>query len=242
MTRPRKFGAALVAVLAAGIVAGAAPARRPNILWLVGENLTHDLGSYGANNVHTPNLDAPAAQGVRFTRVFATNPTCAPSRSAFFTGMYQTTTDTHHMRSHRDDDFRLPPGVRLVTHWLRDAGYFTASLKTIGGRAVGTGKLDLNFVNEGPLYHAGADDWSALSGKQPFFAVINSHEIEYDIYDRQSAKKERVKWAGEDEHEKHDARLVRHFRVVSELNLKRGQGSDRKKCPRCRGGGTADGV
>jgi arylsulfatase A-like enzyme len=71
-------------VLAAG---AAAPVRRPNILWLVGENLTHDLGSYGAKNVRTPHLDALAAGGVRYTRVFATNPTCAPSRSAFFVGM-----------------------------------------------------------------------------------------------------------------------------------------------------------
>ena len=97
---------------------------------------------------------------MRFTRVFATNPACAPSRSAFFTGMYQTTTDTHPMRSHRNDAFRLPAGVRPITHWLRDAGYFTANIKTIGDRSVGTGKLDLNFVNEGPIYQS--DDWYAL--------------------------------------------------------------------------------
>ncbi len=179
-----------------------AAAAQPNILWLVGENLSHDLGCYGAKNVSTPHLDALAAGGVRFTRAFATNPACAPSRSAFFTGLYQTTTDTHPMRSHRDDGFRLPPGVRPITHWLRDAGYYTANLKTIGPLAIGTGKLDLNFTQEGPIYHPGSDDWSALAGKRPFFAVINSHEMEYDIYDRQTFKKDRVKWVGEDEHEK----------------------------------------
>jgi len=175
----------------------AAP-KQPNILWLVGENIKLDLGCYGEKLVHTPNLDRLAAEGVRYTRVFSTNPACAPSRSAFFTGMYQTTTDTHHMRSHRDDDFRLPPGVRPITHRLCDAGYFTANIKTIGERNVGTGKLDLNFVNEGPIYES--DDWSVLKSRQPFFAVINSHEVEYDIYDRQSAKKARVEWAGEREH------------------------------------------
>lgn len=192
----------LLLVLAVSISHGAEE-RRPNILWLVGENLTpQDLGSYGAKQVRTPHLDVLAAQGVRYTHVFATNPACAPSRSAFFTGMYQTTTDTHHMRSHRDDDFRLPQGVRPIPHRLRDVGYYTANLKTIGPLAIGTGKLDLNFVNEGPIYHPGSDDWSWLTGKRPFFAVVNSHENEYDIYDRQSAKKERVKWVGEDEHEK----------------------------------------
>lgn len=173
---------------------------KPNILWLVGENISHDLACYGAKDVHTPNLDALAATGVRYTRAFCTNPACAPSRSAFFTGMYQTTTGTHNMRSHRDDDFHLPDGVRPVTHRLRDAGWFTANIKTVNGASVGTGKLDLNFVNEGPIYDANSGDWNTLKGRQPFFAVVNSHEVEYDIYDRQSAKKERVEWVGEREH------------------------------------------
>lgn len=178
-------------------------ADKPNILWLVGENLTHDLGCYGAKDVHTPHLDRLASEGVRYTRVFATNPACAPSRSAFFTGMYQTSTDTQHMRSHREDAFRLPEGVRPVTHRLRDAGYYTANIKTVNGESVGTGKLDLNFVNEGPIYHENSVDWSTLKTKQPFFAVVNSEESEYDIYDRQSAKKERVEWVGEREHLQH---------------------------------------
>ena len=172
--------------------------QRPNIVWIVAENLKLDLGCYGAKNVQTPNLDGLAARGVRFTRVFATGPVCATSRSAFMTGMYQTTTDTHHMRSHRDDDFRLPPGVRPLTHRLKDAGYFTANIKTIDDKIVGTGKLDLNFVNEGPIYDSG--EWAELKTHQPFFAQINTPEAEYDIYDRKSASKPRVEWVGEREH------------------------------------------
>lgn len=200
---PKQFALAALLALAPCLVAAPAPAeaKRPNILWLVGENITHDLGCYGEKNVRTPNLDRLAAAGVRYTRVFATNPACAPSRSAFMVGMYQTSTDTHHMRSHRSDDFRLPPGVRPLTHRLRDAGYFTANLKMVGGHSVGTGKLDLNYVNEGPIYES--DDWAALKAHAPFFAQINSQEVEYDIYDRQSAKKERVEWVGEREHERH---------------------------------------
>jgi arylsulfatase A-like enzyme len=172
--------------------------KRPNILWVVGENLALDLGCYGAKNVLTPHLDSLADNGVRYTRVYSTSPVCAPSRSAFMTGMYQTSTDTHNMRSHREDDFRLPSGVRPITHWLQDAGYFTANITHIGEREVGTGKLDLNFVNEGPIYES--SDWSALKGNQPFFAQINALEAEYDIYDRKSAEKPRVKWVGEDWH------------------------------------------
>ncbi|MEQ1853212.1 MAG: sulfatase [Chthoniobacteraceae bacterium] len=194
------FLAAAIAIFCAP--AFSAEARRPNILWLAGENLSHDLGCYGAKNVRTPNLDRLAAEGVRFTNVIATNPACAPSRSAFFTGMYQTSTDTHPMRSHRSDAFRLPEGVRPVTHRLRDAGYFTANLKTLDGKEVGTGKLDLNFVNEGPIYHENSSDWSSLPKDRPFFAVVNAMESEYDIYDRQTWKHERVEWVGEREHEK----------------------------------------
>ncbi|MFP6667931.1 MAG: sulfatase-like hydrolase/transferase, partial [Pirellulales bacterium] len=72
----------------------AEPARkRPNILWIVGENLKLDLACYGAKNVNTPNLDGLAKRGVRYTHVFSTSPVCAPSRSAFFVGMYATTSD-----------------------------------------------------------------------------------------------------------------------------------------------------
>lgn len=171
---------------------------RPNILWIVGENFALDLGCYGARNVETPNLDGLAERGVRYTRVYSTSPVCAPSRSALMTGWYATTTDMHNMRSHRDDDFRLPGGIRPVTHLLADAGYHTANITHIGERVVGTGKLDLNFVNEGAVY--AGKEWSELKQKQPFFAQINMPEAEYDIYDRKSAEKPRVKWVGEEWH------------------------------------------
>lgn len=191
------FASILVAVLAFSCPRADAAGRLPNIVWIVGENLDHDLGCYGEKRVATPNVDGLAAVGTRYTRVFSTSPVCAPSRSAMMTGMYQTSTDTHHMRSHRDDDFHLPVGVRPMTHRLKEAGYFTANIKTIGTAVVGTGKLDLNFVNEGPIYDS--DDWSQLKTKQPFFAQINMPEAEYDIYDRKSGEKPRVKWVGEED-------------------------------------------
>ncbi|WP_186776465.1 sulfatase family protein [Rubripirellula reticaptiva] len=174
-------------------------AKRPNILWIVGENLKLDLGCYGAANVKTPALDALAEKGVRYTHVFSTSPVCAPSRSAFFVGMYQTTTDTHNMRSHRSDGYRLPEGVRPITHRLKDVGYFTANIATLGGQQVGSGKLDLNFVEEGKLYDT--SKWEDLQGNEPFFAQINTLEAEYDIYDRQTWKQPRVEWKGEQTHE-----------------------------------------
>jgi arylsulfatase A-like enzyme len=187
-------------VLIARQVSAQQPARRPNILWIVGENFDLDFGCYGAKNVSTPNVDRLAAEGVRFTHVYSTSPVCAPSRSAFMTGMYATTTDMHHMRSHRDDDFRLPSGVRPITQRLQEAGYQTANVTHIGDQVVGTGKLDLNFVNEGPLYQTKL--WSEIDTSRPFFAQFNMPEAEYDIYDRKSAEKKRVPWVGEQWHPK----------------------------------------
>jgi N-sulfoglucosamine sulfohydrolase len=197
-----RFLLLVLLLVPAGIVDAAQPperaASKPNILWIVGENFALDLGCYGARNVDTPNLDRLAQQGVRYTSVYSTSPVCAPSRSALMTGWYATTTDMHNMRSHRQDDFRLPNGIRPITHLLADAGYHTANITQIGERVVGTGKLDLNFANEGPVY-AGTD-WNELKQKQPFFAQINMPEAEYDIYDRKSAEKPRVKWVGEEWH------------------------------------------
>jgi N-sulfoglucosamine sulfohydrolase len=190
------FHLASVAVAAEAVSPSKPP---PNILWIVGENLKLDLGCYGAKNVKTPVLDGLAEKGMRYTHVFSTSPVCAPSRSAFFVGMYQTTTDTHNMRSHRSDGFRLPEGVRPITHRLKDVGYFTANIKTIGDQEVGSGKLDLNFVNEGKLYDT--NKWEDLKTHQPFFAQVNTLEAEYDIYDRQTWRQPRVEWKGERTHE-----------------------------------------
>lgn len=175
-------------------------AKPPNIVWIVAENVKLDFECYGAKNVRTPNVDSLAAEGTLYTHVFSTSPVRAPSRSCFMVGMYQTTTDMHNMRSHRDDDYLLPPGVRPVTHHLRDAGYATANIVKIGDKVVGTGKLDLNFVNEGPLYNT--ESWEKLVKKEPFFAMINTPEVEYDIYDRETHKHDRVVWVGEEWHPK----------------------------------------
>src|SRR5688572_22458082 len=119
----------------------AAP-NRPNILWLVAEDFGQHLACYGVKEVHTPNLDRLAAEGVRYTRFFTTAPVCSPSRSAFMTGMYQTSIGAHHHRSHRDDDFKLPPGVRVLTDWMRQASYFTANIRELPAsmKFRGTGK------------------------------------------------------------------------------------------------------
>src|SRR3954453_4344524 len=133
------------------LIEPSANADHPNILWLIAEDLGPELGCYGTTQVWTPNLDRLAAEGVRYTHAYTTAPVCSPSRSALMTGMYQTTIGAHNHRSHRDDGYRLPPGVRLISDRLRAAGYFTASVRTLPAPCgfSGTGKTDWNFTVEG---------------------------------------------------------------------------------------------
>jgi N-sulfoglucosamine sulfohydrolase len=149
---------------------------RPSILWLVAEDFGNHLGCCGTKEVRTPNLDRLAADGVRYSRFYTTAPVCSPSRSAFMTGMYQTTIGAHHHRSHRDDGYRLPTGVRVLTEWFRDSGYFTANLRhlpvALGFR--GTAKTDWNFTP--PDRPFDSDRWADLKAHQPFFAQLNFEE------------------------------------------------------------------
>ncbi|MBI5385298.1 MAG: sulfatase [Verrucomicrobia bacterium] len=152
------------------------PPARPNLLWLVAEDFGPHLGCYGTKEVWTPNLDQMARDGVRCTRLYTTAPVCSPSRSAFMTGMYATTIGAHNHRSHRDDGYQLPAGVRVLTDWLRDAGYFTANVVELPAACSfrGTGKTDWNFTYTGQPFDS--RKWSDLKSHQPFFAQINFQE------------------------------------------------------------------
>ena len=149
---------------------------RPNILWLIAEDFGPHLACYGAKEVHTPNLDALAASGMRFTRCFTTAPVCSASRSAFNTGMYQTTLGAQEHRTAAPDKPPLAPGVRLVSHWLRDARYFTANVVELPPQLGfgGTGKTDWNFIT--PKKPFDTDRWSDLKSHEPFFAQLNFQE------------------------------------------------------------------
>lgn len=62
---------------------------KPNIVVIYMDDLGYgDVGAYGATSVDTPNIDALAADGVRFTNGYATSATCTPSRYALMTGRY----------------------------------------------------------------------------------------------------------------------------------------------------------
>jgi arylsulfatase A-like enzyme len=148
------------------------PLTRPNIIWLIAEDLGPELGSYGHPEAHTPHLDRLAAEGVRYTRAYTVAPVCSVSRSAFMTGMHALAIDAHNHRSHREEGANpLPEGVRLLTHWLKDAGYYTVNLQDPESGIGGSGKDDFNFSVPGQRWDSSR--WSDLATHQPFYAQIS---------------------------------------------------------------------
>ncbi|MBI3849129.1 MAG: sulfatase [Verrucomicrobia bacterium] len=165
---------------------------RPNILWLIAEDFSPDLGCYGAKQVWSPNLDRLASQGMRYTRAFTTAPVCSASRSAFITGMYQTTIGAHHHRSHRDDGYRLPDGVKVISDWMREAGYFTANVRKLPASCGfdGTAKTDWNFTYFGKPFDS--ESWVDLKPRQPFYAQINFQETHRKFHAPKRADPDKV--------------------------------------------------
>jgi len=138
---------------------------KPNILWIVAEDMSPVLGCYGHPDARTPNLDALAKESLVFTHAFAAYPVCSPSRSCLITGMYPTTTGTGQMRS----AFPLPTGTKGFPVFLRAAGYHTTNnVKTDYNSADAPRLTRDSWVESNPKAH-----WRSRKKGQPFFAVFN---------------------------------------------------------------------
>ena len=94
--------------------------RRPNVVLFLADDLgCHDLGAWGATDLKTPNIDALAAGGTRFTNWYAAAPVCAPSRAALLTGRYPIRAGVP------DNGPALGPTEKTVATLLKTAGYST---------------------------------------------------------------------------------------------------------------------
>lgn len=97
--------------------------RQANLLFLCSDqHQTAAAGCYGSTEVHTPNIDGIADDGVRFTRTYCQSPVCVPSRGSIITGQYP---HRHGARILRDP---LPSDARTVAHYFGDHGYETAAI------------------------------------------------------------------------------------------------------------------
>lgn len=153
---------------------------RPNIVWIVCEDMSPHLGSYGEKVAKTPVLDQLAKESVRYTQAYSTAGVCAPSRAALITGNYQTSMGGHNMRTlgfsaSATQDYPpglkpysavVPEGVKCFPEYLRMSGYYCTN----------NAKQDYQF--EAPVT---AWDESSKKGhwrnrpdkNQPFFSIFN---------------------------------------------------------------------
>ena len=160
---------------------------RPNILWIYLEDVSGWFSCYGDTLIETPNIDAVAESGTRFTRFYTPAGVCSATRSAIITGMMQTSIGAHNHRSCRSsfrgksmgefDENILPASATPLPIRFRKAGYWTFNEG---------GKDDYNFTFDikefydfersrggwGPASFTAGDCLKGRSEGQPFFGQI----------------------------------------------------------------------
>jgi arylsulfatase A-like enzyme len=157
MHHPVPYLLSSLLALAAAVPASAQPPARPNIVFILADDLGYgDLGVYGQRIIQTPNLDRLAAEGVRLTQFYAGSTVCAPSRSVLMTGQH-----TGHTRVRGNAGAgnyaaqTLAAGDVTVARVLQQAGYATALIGKWGLGEIGS---------EGEPNRQGFDD---------FYGVVN---------------------------------------------------------------------
>ncbi|MBD2705037.1 sulfatase [Spirosoma sp. BT702] len=150
---------------------------QPNILWITCEDMSPRLSCYGEKDLKTPNLDQLAAEGTRYTRVYATAGVCAPARSSIITGMYPTSIGTQHMRTvqltpeasqylkMKGYSAVIPEAVRCFPEYLRKAGYYCTN----------NDKQDYQFLPPVTVWDESSKKahWRNRQAGKPFFSVFN---------------------------------------------------------------------
>jgi arylsulfatase A-like enzyme len=101
---------------------------RPNMIFILADDLGYgDLGCYGQMKIETPNIDALARDGMRFTQFYAGTAVCAPSRASLMTGRHTGHTPVRGNREIKPEgQFPLPDSTVTIARLLQDHGYVTA--------------------------------------------------------------------------------------------------------------------
>ena len=180
-------------------------ADRPHILWLVMEDTSpNTFGCYGDPYAHTPNVDRIASEGVRYTRAFSTNSSCAPARSSLITGVLANCLGTGSQRSEHDI-LILSEGPGLCAK----KGYFTSNYrKTDYNTSAAKRLIKESWTQQGGRYE------NRPNGK-PFFSVLNfadSHQSREMVWPYETYLDEiRNKLSEAEQHSIADASIPPYF-------------------------------
>ena len=101
---------------------------RPNVLFIIADDLNCDIGAYGHYYVKTPNIDRLAQDGLLFENAFCNFPLCGPSRASFMTGLYPDQNNLHRNAVLIRD--RVPDVVTMSQHFINN-GYTAARVGKI---------------------------------------------------------------------------------------------------------------
>lgn len=107
---------------------------KPNIIVILADDLGYgELGCYGGKDAPTPNLDAMAKAGVRFTSGYVSCPVCSPTRAGLLTGKYQQRFGHENnigqsWEIEHPELMGLPVGEKTIADRLKAAGYRTACI------------------------------------------------------------------------------------------------------------------
>jgi arylsulfatase A-like enzyme len=149
---------------------------RPNVLWIVMEDVTPRFGCYGDDVADTPNIDSLAADGRRYPNAFCPAGVCAPSRASMMTGLFPPALGSHHMRTSTHDREGLPDSYEAVpphyvtafSEYLRDAGYYCTLNE----------KTDYQFGEPFTMWDNHSEDagwWDRdRATDQPFFTMVTN--------------------------------------------------------------------
>lgn len=102
--------------------------RKPNVLFIIADDLNDNMGCYGHPQVKTPNIDKLASEGLLFRRAYTNFPLCGPSRNCFMSGLYPDQTGTHELRALLRD--HVPDVTTMSQHFMHN-GYVAARVGKI---------------------------------------------------------------------------------------------------------------
>lgn len=111
--------------LSAVMVAAFVGAADRNVVLMIADDLGGELGCYGDVAAKTPNIDALAAQGTRFSHAFCTTASCSPSRSVMFTGLHNHANGQLGL-AHAAHNFHQRPNTPTIFQMLKGGGFRTA--------------------------------------------------------------------------------------------------------------------